>query len=122
MWQKIPEIRKKSAILGAIGAAVGGGIGGYLDAVSSSNMYAGIGAGLGVIIGGICGMLFGRKVALKSFVVAEKTASLVLGLVALLFCLTSIVFFFVDQSSIFILSALLFGGVGLYLMWKHRDQ
>jgi len=118
--RKIPEVHKRSWIVGGFGAAIGAGIGAYVSHIEGSNIYAGIGAGIGFILGSLIGILIGQKISLQSLVAAERIRNTILGLLSFSLAIAGVAGFVLTKKWVGILGAIFFGLCGIYLFRK-RD-
>ena len=116
--ETIPEIHRKSWIVGGIGGAIGAGIGGYISRIKGDNIYTGIGAGIGFIAGIISGLFIGKKINLKSFMAIERIKNLILGIASFSLSIAGIIGFILTERWIGLIGAVFFGLGGIYLLRK----
>lgn len=118
--EMIPDIYKKSWIVGGIGGVIGGVIGGYISVIKGSYLYGGIGGGIGIIVGEVIGLLINRKLSLQSLFRIEERINLIFGILGFLMAIAGIIGFFLTGKWIGIVGAIFFGLCGLYLIKRNE--
>lgn len=117
---KIPDLYKKSWIVGAIVGLIGAGIGGYISVIRDNYLYAGIGAGIGIVIGEVIGLLINKKVSLSSLVRIEEKLNLIFGISSFLLALAGIIGFLLTGKWVGIVGFLFFGSGAVYFIIRHK--
>lgn len=119
--QMIPEVYRKSRLVGSIGIVIGAAIGGFVSAITGNYIYTGIGVAIGYLFGFFIGLVIKEKInlqALKSFV---SNIYLVVSILGFLLFIGSVVAFIKTAEWLGILGAVFFGLCSLYLFKKAKS-
>jgi len=116
----LPELARKSFIVGGLGGALGAGAGFVLG--RGTFLMILIGVGVGTLLGCAIMIAFGRALPLRSLEKLETRSDAVLGMLSVLLCLAGIVAFFVTGRWEVLLSGGLFGAAALYLFSRARES